>query len=62
LLRLCAGDGAHGVVKAHSQNLDEQVDGVAGQIPFRPAPVAVFEDQTGMGGQFKVARLSFEEL
>ena len=55
------GDGAHGVVEAQAENLDEQVDGIAGQIPFGPAPVAVFKEESGMGGQFKVARLSFEE-
>jgi hypothetical protein len=32
-----------------------EVDGVAGQITLRPAPVAVFDDESGMGGQFKRA-------
>jgi hypothetical protein len=27
-----------------------------------PPPVALFEDQTGMGGQFEVAGFMFEEL
>ena len=31
--------------------------GVAGEIPFRPAPVAVFDDEAGIGGQDKIARL-----
>ena len=27
-----------------------------------PAPVAVFEDQAGIGGQTKIVRLAYEEL
>lgn len=57
-----AGDLAHGVVEAHSEHAHEEVDGVAGEVSFRPAPVAVLDEQSGMSGQFKVARLSFDEL
>ena len=59
---LRSGDGAHGVVKAHPQHLDEKVDGVAGQCALGPAPVALFEEQAWMTGQLKVAGFPFEEL
>jgi len=39
------------------EDAHEEVNGVAGQIPLRPAPIGV----SGMSGQFKVARLSFDE-
>lgn len=42
--------------------MDKEVDGVAGQVALRPSPVAVFEDESWMGGQFKVARLPDDEL
>lgn len=45
-----------------AEDLDVEVDGVAGQIPFGPAPVAVFDDETGIGGQNKIARLAGDEL
>ena len=58
---LCSGDLAHSVVEGQAQDLDKEVDSVAGQITIRPAPVAVFEDQTGIGGQNKIAGLAFHE-
>jgi hypothetical protein len=39
-----------------------EVNGVTGQIALRPAPVAVFDDQTGIGGQGKVVRLAYDQL
>jgi hypothetical protein len=33
--------GEHGVVEVHMQHLHAQVDGVAGQAAFGPAPVVV---------------------
>src|SRR3954464_1275684 len=57
-----ADDLAHGVVKVHFQDLDKEVDGVAGEVALRPAPIAFFEDETGEGGQFEVARLLFDKL
>ena len=39
-----------------------EVNGVAGQIAFGPAPIGVFDDQTGKGGQNKIARLPCDEL
>jgi len=48
-------------VEAHPQDAHEEVDGVAGKVSFRPAPVAVFEDEAGVGGQFIVARFALDE-
>ena len=59
---LHASDLAHGVVEGQTEDLDVEVNGVAGEIPFRPAPVAVFDDQAGIGGQNKIARLAGDEL
>lgn len=39
-----------------------KVNGVAGQIPLRPAPVEVFEDKTWIGGQDKIAGFAWDEL
>ncbi len=60
--RLCAGDLAHGIVEGQAEHLDVEVNGVAGEIPFRPAPVAVFDDEAGIGGQNKIAGLARDEL
>ena len=59
---LCAGDLAHGVVEGQAEDLDVEVDGVAGEIAFGPAPVAVFDDEAGIGGQNKIAGLACDEL
>ena len=47
---LGSGDLAHGIVEGKAQDLDKEVDGVAGQIALWPAPVAVFEQQAWVGG------------
>jgi len=39
-----------------------KVNGVAGQIPLRPAPIEVVEDQTRKGGQDKIAGFAWGEL
>ena len=49
-------------MKGQAKNLDEKVDSVACQIAFRPAPVAVFDDKAGIGGQKEIARRLFDEL
>jgi hypothetical protein len=36
--RLRAGDRTHGVVEAQAEDLDMEVNGVAGQITLGPAP------------------------
>ena len=58
----CAGDLAHGVVEGQSQDLDMEVNGVAGQVALRPTPGTVCDDQAGIGGQNKIARLPFDEF
>ncbi len=40
-----AGNLAHGVVEGQAENLDVEVNGVARQIAFGPATVAVFDDE-----------------
>jgi len=57
-----AGDLAHGVVEGQAEHLDVEVDGVAGHVSLWPAPVAVFDDESGIGRQLEVARLFFDEL
>ena len=37
---------------------DAEVDDVSGEVAFGPAPVAVFYDEAGIGGQDKVAPAS----
>jgi hypothetical protein len=59
---LCLGDEPHGVVEGEAEDLDVEVNGVTGQIALRPAPVAVFDDEAGIGGQGKVVRLAYDEL
>ena len=56
------GDLAHGVVEGQAKDLDVEVNGVAGEVPLRPAPIAVFDDEAGIGGQGKIARLACDEL
>ena len=59
---LLAGDLAHGVVEGKAQDLDEEVDGVSGQIALGPTPVTVFDEQALVGGQLEVAGLQLDEL
>lgn len=62
MVDLCAGDPAHGFVEGEAKDLDVEVNGVAGEVALGPAPVAVFDDETGIGGQDEVAGLAFDEL
>jgi hypothetical protein len=39
--------------------LREEVDGVASEVAFRPAPVAVCEDQARMRGQLEISGVAF---
>ena len=39
----------HGVVEGGGQNLDEEVNGVASHVAFRPAPIGFFNDETREG-------------
>ena len=58
----CSGEVSHGVVEGQAEDLDMEVDGVASQVTLWPAPVAVFDDETGIGGQDKIARLTFDQM
>jgi len=51
---LGAGDLAHGVVEGEAEDLDKEVDGVAGQVALGPAPVTVFDQEALVGGQLEV--------
>ena len=39
---LLAGALAHGAVEGEAQELDKEVDGVAGEVALEPAPITVF--------------------
>ena len=45
---LGSSDLARGVVEGQAEDLGTEVAGVAGQITFGPAPIGVFDDQTGL--------------
>ena len=53
---------AHGVVEGQTQNLDKEVDGVASEVSLGPAPIAVFDQQSSVVGQFEVASGPLDEL
>lgn len=53
---LLASDLTHGVVEGEAEHAHEKVDGVASLVAF--GPVAVLDDETGIGGQKEVARLA----
>jgi hypothetical protein len=37
-------------VEGEAEHLDMEVDGIAGEVAFGPAPIAVFDDESGIGG------------
>ncbi len=49
-------------MEGQAEDLDVEVNGVASQIAFRPAPATVLDEETGKGGQSKIARLPWDEL
>src|SRR5437879_4139800 len=59
---LRAGDLPHGVVEGQAEHLDKEVDGVAGQVAWGPAPVAVFDEEAGISGHLKVIGCSLDQL
>lgn len=59
---LRCGEFAHGGVEGEAEDLDEEVDGVAGLVSFGPAPIRVLRDEAGEGGHRKVAATGFDEL
>ena len=54
-------DGVHGLVEREALDFDEEVDGVAGQIAFGPAPIAVLDEETAEGGDGKVTGFALAE-
>jgi hypothetical protein len=53
----------HGLIEGHAENLDKEVDGIAGLVLAGPSPVGVFDKESLVGGQFEVlgfARDQFE--
>jgi len=49
-------------MEGQAENLDVEVNGVASEVAFGPAPVTVFDDEAGIGGQNKIAGLAGDEL
>ena len=49
-------------MEGQAEHLDEEVNGVAGQVALRPAPVAVFDHEAVVSGQFEVAGGQLDEL
>ena len=57
-----AGDPAHGVVEGQAEDLDEEVDGVAGEVALRPTPIRVFDQEALVMGQYEVPGGQLDEL
>ena len=55
---LLGGDVGHGRVKGKAEDLDKEVDRVAGFALLRPAPIVLFEDETGKSRQDIIASLT----
>ena len=58
---LRADDRAHGVVEGQAEHLHVEVDGVAGQATFGPAPVGVFDEQSFVRLDLEVAAAAFPQ-
>ena len=48
---LCADNLAHGIMEGQAEHLDVEVNGVAGEVALGPTPIAVLDDESGIGGQ-----------
>jgi len=48
-------DQTHGVVEGDAEDFGEEVDGVSGEIPFRPAPVIFFDEEFWISAQMEVS-------
>jgi hypothetical protein len=49
-------------VEGKALDFHEEVDGVACQASFWPAPIRVLYDETAANGDFEVVRRAFDEL
>lgn len=54
-------DSVHGFVEREPLDFDEEVDGVPGQIALGPAPIAVFDGESAVGGDGKISGLALDE-
>src|SRR3990172_3541064 len=52
----------HGLMEGSPEDMDEEIDGVAGQLAFGPAPIRVFHDEAGKGGHQEVAATLLDQL
>jgi hypothetical protein len=57
-----AGDLAHGVVEGQTEDLNAEVNGVAGEVALGPAPIAVLDDEARISGQNEIARILCDDL
>ena len=48
-------------MEGQTEDLHEEVDGVTGLVALGPAPVTVFDDETGEGGYAKVVGGQFDQ-
>ena len=49
-------------MEAHPEDLDKEVDGIAGDVAFGPAPIRLFDQKVRDSGQFEVTRRSLNNL
>ena len=49
-------------MEGQAEHAHEEVNGVAGEVALRPAPIAVLDDEAGIGRQNKIACLAGDEL
>ena len=65
VVRMCdlrGGDLAQGAVERQAEDLDEEVNGVAGEAAYRPAPVAVFDVEPWINRQDESASRPVRQL
>ena len=53
---------AHGVVEGQAEDLNAEVNGVASEVALRPPPIAVFDDEVGIGGQNETVRILRDDV
>ena len=54
-------DGTHGVIKRETEDVGEEVDGVARLVLPGPSPVMVFDEKTWMVCRLEVAGVECDE-
>ena len=48
--------------EGQAEDLDAEVNGIAGEVALRPAPIAVLDDEARISGQSKIACIVCDEL